>query len=136
VFEPGFKSLQKNFDLCLDDFARKKDVIPAPMLEELLLCIRAPSKFPRKWLDWYYSLAVENLLKAAPNLKALELNGGYVFNPKEDTVEELKKEIGYLDAYLRAVAKAIQGRKVHLRTNVFNVAVVFGEEVGINRWGV
>lgn len=83
MLELGFDSLQKTLDLCLDDFARKEAVIETPILKDLSLCVSAPSRFPRRWLNWYYRKAVENLLKAAPNLKTLELNGGYVYYPKE-----------------------------------------------------
>jgi hypothetical protein len=69
-------------DLCLDDFARKDAVVEAHELKELSLCVSAPSRFPRKWLTWYYKKAVGNLQKAAPNLKSLELSGGYVYYPK------------------------------------------------------
>lgn len=83
MFEIGFDSLQKTLELCLDDFTRKSNVIVTRDLKELSLCVSAPSKFPKKWLGWYYNLAMQNLKKAAPNLKTLELNGGYFYFPKE-----------------------------------------------------
>lgn len=83
VLEPGFDSLQKSLELCLDDFARVKRVVEVQELKELSLCVSAPSRFPQKWLQWYYRLAMNNLQKAAPNLRTLELNGGYVYMAKD-----------------------------------------------------
>lgn len=83
VFEDGFDSLQKALELCLDDFIHKDNVIVANELKELSLCVSAPSELSAKRLDWYYSLSIHNLKKSAPNLKSLELNGGYVYFPKK-----------------------------------------------------
>lgn len=83
VFERGFDSLDKALDVCLDDFVRNQTTIfEVPELKELSVCVSAPSRFPRKWLRWYYKQAMNNLMKTAPNLRNLELNGGFVYLPR------------------------------------------------------
>ncbi|KAI6174336.1 hypothetical protein M3Y98_01179300 [Aphelenchoides besseyi] len=79
VFEPGFTSLHRIYDLQLEDLAFKTKPRPQSMLRNLFLSISAPPHSIKPKL--FYQKAVRNLKSAAPNLETIELNGGYVFNP-------------------------------------------------------
>ncbi|KAI6197779.1 hypothetical protein M3Y94_01265100 [Aphelenchoides besseyi] len=128
VFEPGFTSLHRVYDLQLEDLTFKTKPRPQLMLRNLVLSVSAPPQSIKPRV--FYRKAVRNLKLAAPNLETIELNGGYVFNPNNTkNVAELENEIDYLFDYFTAISSAIKTGNLTMKSAIFNIAVVFNKSV-------
>ncbi|KAI6216803.1 hypothetical protein M3Y99_01798600 [Aphelenchoides fujianensis] len=80
-------------------------------LERLGLRVMVQNKTGAQ-LERLYETAVENLRKLAPNLREVNLFGGYVFNPTKPTRETVNKEIELVGQHLRQWISAFEKQNV------------------------
>ncbi|KAI6223230.1 hypothetical protein M3Y95_00867500 [Aphelenchoides besseyi] len=64
----------------------------------------------------FYTTAIENLKKSAPQLKTLSLNGGYLFNPKEDSATTFTKEAQALHDHFELLARLFRTQKLPVKS--------------------
>jgi len=119
LFLPGVKRLNRAGDVHLEDFYQEKfnanitDTSPQPALIQLLFSISIPNVTDVTPIE-YYTKAVANLKKAAPSLKRVLLDGGYAFNPKKTSPEDIKSEITFFKENLSAAFKALQNAQIEV----------------------
>ncbi|KAI6240370.1 hypothetical protein M3Y99_00469100 [Aphelenchoides fujianensis] len=131
VFESGFSSLQRTYDLKLEDLSGKKNPKPQLLLKNVAIGVAAPpSSIRRTKLAAFYARAVRNLRAAAPNLRTVELNGGFVYRPNDPkNAAELTEEVAYIAAYFEAIGEAFRAANLTVKSGVFNFGLVFSEQV-------
>jgi hypothetical protein len=115
LFVSGPRRLNKAGELHLEEFygeqfvnSKIKDTTPQDTLEQLVLSIGVPPELNNITAFEFYTQAVKNLKKYAPNLKAVRLDGGYAFNPTEQAIDNdtIKHEIIWFHDNLAAVLKS------------------------------
>jgi hypothetical protein len=74
VFEPNKTEIQALEKLYLEDFVNASSFQPQTMLERLILSVSVACS-PLYSHEQFYSIAVENLKRTAPNLKSVGLYG-------------------------------------------------------------
>lgn len=89
MFVPGTKRLNRAGELHLEEFydekfvnPQLKDKTPQESLEQLVLSVGVPELNNITAVD-FYTQAIKNLKKYAPNLKSVRIDGGYAFNPEK-----------------------------------------------------
>jgi len=112
LFVAGVKRLNKAGELHLEEFydekfvnPQLKDLSPQKTLEQLVLSVGVP-ELNNQTAEEFYTQAVKNLKKYAPNLKNVRLDGGYAYNPEKIDNETIKNEIIFFHKNLEAVLKA------------------------------
>jgi len=114
LFVPGVRRLNEAGELHLEEFYDEKFVDPKikdfntqEMLEQLVLSVGVP-ELKNVGPEEFYATAVKNLLKYAPNLKVVRIDGGYTYNPREINPDTIKDEISFFHDNLAAVLKAFK----------------------------
>jgi hypothetical protein len=112
LFVAGVKRLNRAGELHLEEFydekfinPQLKDRTPQDTLEQLVLSVGVP-QLVNQSAEEFYTQAVKNLKKYAPNLKNVRLDGGYAFNPEKIDNETIKNEVIFFHNNLEAVLKA------------------------------
>jgi hypothetical protein len=115
VFVSGVKRLNRAGEIHLEEFYNETfanprivgKIDPQNTLEHLVLSLGVP-EIKDVVASEFYTKAVKNLKKYAPNLKSVRLDGGYTYNPEHVTNETIKNEIIYFHDNLSAVLKAFK----------------------------
>jgi len=118
LFVQGVKRLNKAGELHLEEFYDEKfvnpqikDATPQDTLEQLVLSVGV-LQLINQTAEEFYTQAVKNLKKYAPNLKNVRLDGGYAYNPEKTDSETIKREINFFHDNLEAVLKAFKDASI------------------------
>ncbi|CAD5207935.1 unnamed protein product [Bursaphelenchus okinawaensis] len=100
------KSLDLAGSVYLEDFYHKPE-LQQHELEVLKLSVSFQNGPPKSICE-FYKIAAEHLRYAAPNLKSVVLDGGYVFNPSDDTSAVFENEINELKVHFQTIVNNLQ----------------------------
>jgi len=116
----GVRRLNKAGELHLEEFFDEKfadkaikDTSPQNTLEQLVLSMGVPKLVNETALE-FYTEAVKNLHKHAPNLTNVRIDGGYAYNPETPPTDAIKNEITFFHDNLAGVLKAFKAEKINI----------------------
>ncbi|KAI6197991.1 hypothetical protein M3Y94_01291400 [Aphelenchoides besseyi] len=108
AFEKDRVFLSKIGQIYLEDYFHMDVVQPQRTLKRLQMSATVVNwTHDAKSLDYFYNTAVKHLKTAAPNLKTIDLYGGYVQNPQNMTELSLELELGVINRTISAIYRAL-----------------------------
>ncbi|KAI6240231.1 hypothetical protein M3Y99_00480700 [Aphelenchoides fujianensis] len=115
AFEKDRAFLSKVGEVFLEDYFHMDAVEPQFVLRRLQLSATVVNWTHDAALDFYYTKCAKDLRKAAPNLQTVDLYGGYVLNPANQSELSLAKEFAVIN---RTVGAIVRSLTVSQRLNV------------------
>ncbi|KAI6181570.1 hypothetical protein M3Y98_00843100 [Aphelenchoides besseyi] len=107
-FEKDRVFLSKIGQIYLEDYFHMDVVQPQRTLKRLQMSATVVNwTHEANSLDYFYKTAVKHLKTAAPNLKTIDLYGGYVQNPQNMTELSLKHELEVINRTLSAIYRTL-----------------------------
>ncbi|KAI6228595.1 hypothetical protein M3Y99_01210300 [Aphelenchoides fujianensis] len=115
-------------EIYLEDFGVLDRVPSLRAAKAGVASIRLGISFVHSTDSSFYSKAVDRLLEATLHLCSVELEGGYIYRPNEETADELRAEVRRLRDHLEQLAALFAARRLPLRRLHFSAVFCFDQQ--------
>jgi len=115
--------------LYIEDFHNKTYVYAQRKIQQLDCSISFAQLDENQTAEAFYEQCARNLRRAAPALRFVSLNGGYIYNPANKTLDDLEMELTLLSDYFTAITQVFRQFRWEVTNFDFNGILVLDKEL-------